>query len=62
MASINTRDYSWSETEIRLNGTSLIGVTGVRWNEEQEKEYVRGKGNNPLGIKHGNKTFGGRLP
>lgn len=61
MALIDTRLYSWAECEIRLNGQFLIGVTGVRWDDQQEKEYVYGKGNMPLAIKNGNERVEGSI-
>lgn len=61
MALIDTRLYSWAECEIRLNGQFLIGVTGVRWDDQQEKEYVYGKGNSPLAIKNGNERVEGSI-
>ena len=61
MALIDTRLYSWAECEIRLNGQFLIGVTGVRWDDQQEKEYVYGKGNSPLAVKNGNERVEGSI-
>lgn len=61
MSLIDTRLYSWAECEIRLNGQFLIGVVGVRWDDQQEKEYVFGKGNSPLAIKNGNERIEGSI-
>ncbi|TKT89476.1 hypothetical protein [Dyadobacter frigoris] len=61
MAGKNTRDYGWSECEIRLIGTMLTGVEGVSWNVKQAKEAIYGKGNEPQKIKRGNKSYEGSL-
>lgn len=61
MAVINTRNYSWSQTEIMLKGSLLVEVEGVSWNAKQEKAYIYGKGNDPLAIKATNRSVEGSL-
>jgi hypothetical protein len=58
---INTRNYSWSECEIRYAGALLTSVEGVSWNVKQEKTAIYGKGNNALQINKGNITVEGSL-
>lgn len=58
---IDSRLYSWSECEIRLNGLFLTAVTSVRWDDSQEKDYVYGKGTVPLAIKSGNRRVEGSV-
>jgi hypothetical protein len=58
---LDTRLYSWSECEIRLNGLFLLAVTAVRWDDAQEKDYVYGKGTTPLAIKSGNRRVEGSV-
>lgn len=58
---IDTRIYSWAESEVLLNGLFLIGVVAVCWDEQQEKEFVYGKGNKPLAIKAGNERIEGSI-
>jgi hypothetical protein len=58
---MDTRLFSWSETEIRIAGGMAVGIMGAQWNVEQEKEEVYGKGNEPLAIKSGNKKYAGTL-
>jgi hypothetical protein len=61
MAPINTRNYSWSESEIQVAGVMQTEVVAVEWNEEQEMEFIYGKGNDPLDIKEGNINRTGTL-
>ncbi|WP_080058296.1 hypothetical protein [Spirosoma aerolatum] len=57
----NTQQYSWSDTEILVNGTVLTGVQGVMYGSTQDKELIYGKGAYPLTIGRGNKSFKGEL-
>lgn len=61
MAFYNTRNFSWSETEIMAAGQLLTSVVGVGWEPSQEKEYIYGAGSNPHDIKSGNKAYSGTL-
>ncbi|MFC5408011.1 hypothetical protein ACFPMF_01730 [Larkinella bovis] len=58
---MDTRLYSWSQTEIRIGGLLAIGIIGAQWDAKQEKEFIYGKGNEPLAIKSGNKSYEGTL-
>ncbi len=61
MARIDTRNYNWSECEIRFNGRLLTSVQGVAWNHKQEKTAIYGKGNKALAIQEGNESVDGSL-
>lgn len=61
MAFYNTRNFSWSETEIMAAGQLLTSVVAVGWESSQEKEYIYGAGSRPHDIKSGNEAYSGTL-
>jgi len=61
MARQNSRTYSWSHIEIRVNGQMMVEVVGIDWDHQQEMEYTYGKGTEPLDIAEGNESTGGTL-
>lgn len=61
MADFSSKQYSWSDVKINLLGRTLIGVQGVKYKITTDKEAVYGRGNKPLAIQTGNKTYEGEL-
>lgn len=45
---INGREYSWSDIRINMLGRTLVGVTAVKYEDEQEKEMQYGAGEYPV--------------
>lgn len=57
----STGQYSWSDVDITLLGRVVAGARGVMYEGSQEKEVVHGRGNEPMSIVDGNKTYTGEL-
>lgn len=56
-----TREYDWSKVTVVLAGRMVTGVRGVEYTESLEKEALYAKGNKPIGIQHGNKSYSGKI-
>ena len=61
MALINGREYEWADLTLILAGRDVIGIRGAEYGPKQDKEHLYGKGNEPLSIQRGNKTYEGTL-
>ncbi len=59
--SFNSEQYGWSDITVQAGNRILTGIQSVRYKESQEKGYVYGKGNTPLSIQRGNKTYEGSI-
>lgn len=57
----STKQYAWSDVRVVLLGRELTGIQGVSYKVAQEKEPVYGRGNDPLSIQSGNKSYEGTL-
>ena len=57
----NSRDYEWADVTLRLGGKDITGARGVKYTVKQEKETVYGKGNEPIAIQKGNKSYEGEI-
>lgn len=57
----NSREYEWSDVNVVWAGKVVTGLRGVKYGSKQEKELVHGKGNKPMSIQRGNKTYDGEL-
>lgn len=57
----NSREYEFADLTLVLGGKEITGIRGVKYTEKQEKEVLYGKGNLPLSIQKGNKSYEGEL-
>ena len=57
----NSREYEWADVTLLLGGKDITGVRGVKYTIKQEKETVYGKGNEPIAIQKGNKSYEGEI-
>ena len=57
----DTRQYSWADVEVVIAGKSIVGNRGVKYKEVQEKEPLHARGNKPIAIQKGNKTYEGEV-
>lgn len=57
----NSREYEWSDVSVVLAGRPLTGIQGVKYTSKQEKEAVYGKGNKPMSVQRGNKSYEGEV-
>lgn len=57
----NSREYEWADVTLLLGGKDITGARGVKYTIKQEKEAVYGKGNEPIAIQKGNKSYEGEI-
>ncbi|MCD8177310.1 MAG: hypothetical protein LUE98_07760 [Tannerellaceae bacterium] len=57
----NSRQYEWSDITVYMGNRDVTGIRSVKYTEKQEKEAVYGKGNMPLSIQKGNKSYEGEI-
>jgi hypothetical protein len=57
----DSRQYEWADITLVLGGRDVTGVRGVKYTTKQEKELCYGKGNLPLSIQKGNKSYEGEI-
>ncbi|WP_418450185.1 hypothetical protein [Alistipes sp.] len=57
----NSRQYEWNDVTLFLGNRDVTGVRSVKYTEKQEKEPLHGKGNKPLSIQKGNKSYEGSI-
>lgn len=57
----NSREYQWSDITLVLGGKDITGVRGIKYSTKQEKEPVYGKGDEPVAIQTGNKSYEGEI-
>lgn len=57
----NSREYEWADVTLMLGGKDIAGVRGIKYSTKQEKETVYGKGNEPIAIQKGNKSYEGEI-
>ncbi len=58
---INGEEYAWADITVFMHGRPIIGIQGISYKTEQEKELIYGAGNEPLGIGRGNKKYEGEI-
>ncbi len=58
---VNTREYEWSDITVVMAGRNVTGLRAVKYSSKQEKELLHAKGNKPVGIQRGNKTYDGEI-
>jgi hypothetical protein len=58
---INQREYEFADITLIVNGRDIIGFRGIDYKSAQEKEALYGKGNRPMGIQKGNRSFEGSI-
>lgn len=61
MTVINGRQYEWADISLMLAGRDVVGIRGIKYKEKQEKELLYGKGNQPLSIQKGNRSYDGEI-
>lgn len=58
---VDTRQYEWADLSFNLAGRDLTGFRAIKYKSKQEKELLYGKGNEPLSIQKGNKSYEGEV-
>ncbi|MBP5372445.1 MAG: hypothetical protein J6Y55_11065 [Bacteroidales bacterium] len=57
----NSREYEFADITVITGGKDIIGLRGVKYSNKQDKEAIYGKGNLPISIQKGNKSYEGEL-
>ncbi len=57
----DSRQYEFADLNLELGGRSVTGFRGIKYSSKHEKELVYGKGNEPLHIQKGNKSYEGEV-
>lgn len=57
----DSRQYEFADLTLELGGRTVTGFRGIKYSSKQEKELVYGKGNEPLHIQKGNKSYEGEI-
>ncbi len=57
----NSRQYEFADITVFMGGRDVTGLRSIKYTAKQEKEAVHGKGNMPLSIQKGNKTYEGEV-
>lgn len=61
MAGFNSAEYAWVDITAVAGGRPLLGITGIKYGESIEREYIYGKGNKPKAIQDKNISYEGEL-
>lgn len=57
----NSQEYSWAQVTVVLLGRPLTGIQGVKYKTTQEKTPIYGRGDKPVAIQRGNKSYEGEI-
>ncbi|MGI6341365.1 MAG: hypothetical protein ACOXZ9_10750 [Bacteroidales bacterium] len=57
----DSRQYEYADMTLELGGKVITGFRGIKYSSKYEKEVVYGKGNEPLSIQRGNKSYEGEI-
>lgn len=57
----NSREYEYADITVLLGNRDIAGLRGIEYKESQEKEAIYGKGNKPIAIQKGNKSYEGKV-
>ncbi|MCD8177979.1 MAG: hypothetical protein LUE98_11365 [Tannerellaceae bacterium] len=57
----NSRQYEYADITVFMGDRDVTGLRSIKYTAKQEKETVYGKGNMPLSIQKGNKSFEGEI-
>lgn len=56
-----SREYEFADITVYLGKRDVIGLRAIEYKEAQEKEALYGKGNKPVSIQKGNKSYDGKI-
>lgn len=57
----DTKEVEWSDTEVRIAGSRLTKLRGIKYGVKTEKTHLHAEGERPRGIQTGNKTYQGEI-
>lgn len=58
---MDSKLYSWADIDIRIGGVPVTTAQEISYKEEQTKEVVYGKGNEPIATQRGQKKYDGSI-
>lgn len=56
-----SKQYSWANVEIVMMGRPVIGARNVEYTSSKEKEHLHARGEDPISIQSGNKSYEGTI-
>lgn len=57
----DTSEYAWKDIEVVILGRPLVRILEVKYEESQKLEEIYGRGQDPLNIQEGNRSYKGQL-
>ncbi|MEG0788774.1 MAG: hypothetical protein RR432_01105 [Alistipes sp.] len=57
----NSREYEFADITVFMGNRDITGLRSIEMAEKQEKEPLYGKGNKPLSLQKGNKSYEGSI-
>ncbi len=57
----DSREYEFADITLILGGKDITGVRGIKYTVKQDKEAIYGKGNDPIKIQKGNRSYEGEI-
>lgn len=57
----NSREYQWSDVSVMIGTNDIVGIRSVKYERTKEKEFMYGKGNEPIAIQSGNVSYNGEI-
>ena len=55
----NSEEYGWNDLTVQMLGRPVLGLRGLKYGDEQDKQNVYGKGKKPIARARGNVNFDG---
>jgi hypothetical protein len=57
----DSRQYAWADISLSIGGIEITGMQSVKYMTKVEVEEIYGKGNEPIGMAHGNNSYSGEF-
>ncbi|ANQ49614.1 hypothetical protein MY04_4797 [Flammeovirga sp. MY04] len=57
MAVFDTDEFAWADVQVVIGGRNIVGIRGIRFKESDDDELIYGRGNRPIGIGSGNRSY-----
>jgi hypothetical protein len=57
----SSKQFEWNDISVVILGKIVTGITNIEIEAKQDKEAVYGRGNKPLAIQSGKKTYEGSI-
>lgn len=61
MPNFSSKQYEWADVQVVMLGRVVTGIQSIEYSVKKDKQYVRGRGNEPLAIQHGAKSYEGKI-